>query len=927
MGRSLVKCLLWGLIVLVHLHGHRGCFEEERISLLEIKEEFMRSSPNVTIRDHLLPSWVEDHMSECCEWERVTCNSTTGHVTHFSLHNIWAFETEVDPSFYFEDMVWFLNVSLFESFKELRSLDLSFNGIGGWIEHKGSKSLLRLNKLESLDLDANKFNWSIIQSLRLLTSLKSLNLSYNALEGSLPTKDLCGWKKLEELDLSWNHCEGILPSSLCNLTSLQLLDLSSNKFTGNISSWMAGLTSLKYIDLSFNHFELFSFDSLANISRLEFFRLECDSKKLDVETENSGWVPSFQLEFLVLPNCNLNKLSNQVPTFLFHQHNLRVLDLSYNNLKGPFPNWLLVNNTRLEFFSLNNNLFMGPLHLSLPLNSTYAMDVSNNQLSGHLQENIGNILPKIRILHLFKNDFEGYLPLSIGNMSLLGILNLSFNNFSGEVPKESLAVCFLLEILDLSNNKFSGHLLSSTFNFTKLKVLKINDNQFSGTLSPKCSLMSYFDVSNNKLSDKIPSWICNKTNLDTLFLRNNFFKGHIRCETIQIRHLDLSQNSLSGSLPSWSSEWLEHVHLGQNNFSGSIPKAFLNISDLLTLDISDNRLSGRIPSAVGELGDLTILLLRGNRLRGIIPTQLCQLNDIRLMDLSNNFLSGTIPHCFGRVFSGGYPLFGVDPVDISTMPYEYRIFQKVFNVPISGIFNDDLGHEVVLLYQDYPLDECNFITKYRRGSYKGDILAYMSGLDLSCNNLTGEIPLELGQLSKIHALNLSRNQLTGSIPETLSNMTELESLDLSHNNFSGEIPPQLIALHFLEVFSVAYNNLSGRTLDMKAQFGTFDASSYEGNQFLCGLPLEKKCTIKDDSPLTPTKSLDVNDGKWYKVDQTVFFTSFSVTYIMFCLGVIIVLYINPHWRLRCFNLVEDCMYSCYFFVVITLRKLAIRLYN
>ena len=141
MGRSLVKCLLWGLIVLVHLHGHRGCFEEERMGLLEIKKEFVRSFPKVFGRMDLLPSWVDDHKNECCEWERVTCNSTTGHVTHLSLHNIWEFD--IAPNEYpfyvylVRDKVWFLNVSLFEGFKELRSLDLSSNAIGGWIEHKG----------------------------------------------------------------------------------------------------------------------------------------------------------------------------------------------------------------------------------------------------------------------------------------------------------------------------------------------------------------------------------------------------------------------------------------------------------------------------------------------------------------------------------------------------------------------------------------------------------------------------------------------------------------------------------------------------------------------------------------------------------------------------------------------------------------------
>jgi Leucine-rich repeat (LRR) protein len=275
------------------------------------------------------------------------------------------------------------------------------------------------------------------------------------------------------------------------LTSLQLLDLSKNHFRGNISSWITGLTSLKHIDLSYNLFEgLFSFDSFANHSKLEFVRIIGDSKKLNIETENSRWVPLFQLEFLVLFNCTLNNLSNQIPTFLFHQHNLRVLDLSHKQLKGPFPSWLLENNTRLEFVSLQNNSFSSQFHVALNLNFTSWMDVSNNQLTGQLQGNIGNVLPNISHLDLSKNGFQGCLPPSIGNMSLLEVLDVSFNNFSGEVPKELLAGCLRLLILKLSYNNFHGHLFSSHFNLTNLGILKINDNKFSGTLSNvlfKCS--------------------------------------------------------------------------------------------------------------------------------------------------------------------------------------------------------------------------------------------------------------------------------------------------------------------------------------------------------------------------------------------------------------------------------------------------------
>ena len=40
--------------------------------------------------------------------------------------------------------------------------------------------------------------------------------------------DLCRLKKLEELDLSDNHFEGILPPCLSSLTSLRFFDISKN---------------------------------------------------------------------------------------------------------------------------------------------------------------------------------------------------------------------------------------------------------------------------------------------------------------------------------------------------------------------------------------------------------------------------------------------------------------------------------------------------------------------------------------------------------------------------------------------------------------------------------------------------------------------------------------------------------------------------
>ena len=88
-------------------------------------------------------------------------------------------------------------------------------------------------------------------------------------------------------------------------------------------------------------------------------------------------------------------------------------------------------------------------------------------------------------------------------------------------------------------------------------------------------------------------------------------------------------------------------------------------------------------------------------------------------------------------------------------------------------------------------------------------LSTLEGLWLSGNQLTGEIPAELSNLSYLHTLILSGNQLSGEIPAELGNLTNLQWLGLSDNQLSGEIPVELGGLANLTNLFLAFNRLTG----------------------------------------------------------------------------------------------------------------------
>ena len=88
-------------------------------------------------------------------------------------------------------------------------------------------------------------------------------------------------------------------------------------------------------------------------------------------------------------------------------------------------------------------------------------------------------------------------------------------------------------------------------------------------------------------------------------------------------------------------------------------------------------------------------------------------------------------------------------------------------------------------------------------------LANLQELYLWGNELTGEIPTELGNLTNLTILGLSENQLTGPIPSELGGLTSMQRLSLSENQLTGAIPSELGGLTSLEWLYLSYNQLTG----------------------------------------------------------------------------------------------------------------------
>lgn len=329
-------------------------------------------------------------------------------------------------------------------------------------------------------LDENNLVGDLPDEVYLLTSLRTLSLGYNRLQGTISNGLIGQMTSLEGLALNGLETNGgSIPSEIGLLTTMRALKLGKCGFQSTIPRELWQLTNLQHLQLSYNPQLIGTISS--EVSQLS------------------------KLFLLSVPGCGLTGTSVRWKPMLF-SHSQYV--------------------AKPSFFSPCNPYLAGTIPTEIgQLSSLGILVFPENRLTGTIPSEIGK-LTNIVALSLYVNGLEGTLPTELGLLTASERISLRDNQLSGRIPSEMGLLTNLTIALNLRNNTFlSGTIPSELGHLSLLREMALSGNQITGSIPSELGMLvsiGHLGLANNSLSGTIPQGLSLlQQSLHTVHLEGN----------------------------------------------------------------------------------------------------------------------------------------------------------------------------------------------------------------------------------------------------------------------------------------------------------------------------------------------------------------------------------------------------------------------
>nr|VDD52727.1 unnamed protein product [Brassica oleracea] len=276
------------------------------------------------------------------------------------------------------------------------------------------------------------------------------------------------------------------------------------------------------------------------------------------------------------------------------------------------------------------------------------LDLSSNEFTGEVPSGF----PVLEKLLIASNYLSGSVPVELGECKSLKTIDLSFNALSGQIPREIWRLPNLTDLVMWGNDLtggIPGSICVGFGNLERLAILQLGNNSLTGNVPPElgnCKSLVWLDLNRNHLTGNLPAELASQA-------------GLVKPVRVSVKQLAYIRNEdgrgCRGAGGLFALEVVLVKRLRDSPMVQSCPKdriypvryTFSSNGSMVYFDLSYNSVSGSIPLSYGDMEYLQILNLGHNLLSRTIPDSFWGLKEIGVLD-SGITWRPLFPHRLGR---------------------------------------------------------------------------------------------------------------------------------------------------------------------------------------------------------------------------------------------------------------------------------------